>query len=45
MHVKQYLWCDDIVIACFKSVLRCVKILTKKNRDSESIDNLSEIFF
>ena len=29
LHVKQYSWCDNIVAACFKSVLYSVQILTK----------------
>ena len=43
-HGKQYRWYNGIATACFKSVLECVKILTKKYRNPESIDNLSKIF-
>ena len=45
IHVKEHRRCAGIITACFKIVLQCVKILTKKYRNSESIDNLSETFF
>ena len=33
----QYPWCDSTVTACFISILRCVKVLTEKYRNSKRI--------
>ena len=45
IYVKKYPWCEGIVTAYCKSFSFCVRILTKKQRNSESIDNLSKTLF
>ena len=43
-NTKQYPWYSGIVMACFKFTLQCVKVLAKKQHNSEGINSLSVTF-